>query len=204
MESQNSVRIVELKFTSKRAKLLRYCGLRNEIDRVLTKFFFIIQGIIDKLLINSNASAILVGTSSWREQFAEALRVTVDDDDDDDDGGDEGGSKNGEEKKEGGEQGDEPAKPEKEPKQPTCSDYLIHFISLFWKILFAFVPPTEIWGGWACFVVSIIIIGLLTAVIGDLASHFGCTIGLKDSVTAISFVALGTSLPGKIKLNHFK
>ena len=56
----------------------------------------------------------------------------------------------------------------------------------------------DIWGGWACFVVSIIIIGVLTAVIGDLASHFGCTVGLKDSVTAISFVALGTSLPGKI------
>ena len=55
----------------------------------------------------------------------------------------------------------------------------------------------DIWGGWACFVVSIIIIGILTAVIGDLASHFGCTVGLKDSVTAISFVALGTSLPGK-------
>jgi solute carrier family 8 (sodium/calcium exchanger) len=33
-------------------------------------------------------------------------------------------------------------------------------------------------------------------VIGDLASHFGCTVGLKDGVTAISFVALGTSLPG--------
>lgn len=30
---------------------------------------------------------------------------------------------------------------------------------------------------------------------GDLASHFGCTIGLKDSVTAISLVALGTSIP---------
>jgi solute carrier family 8 (sodium/calcium exchanger) len=42
-------------------------------------------------------------------------------------------------------------------------------------------------------------IGVLTAVIGDLASHFGCTIGLKDSVTAISFVALGTSLPGFFK-----
>ncbi|KAL8621497.1 Sodium/calcium exchanger 1 [Nucella lapillus] len=38
-------------------------------------------------------------------------------------------------------------------------------------------------------------IGALTAVIGDLASSFGCTIGLKDSVTAISFVALGTSVP---------
>jgi len=38
-------------------------------------------------------------------------------------------------------------------------------------------------------------IGLLTAVTGDIASHFGCTIGLADSVVAISFVALGTSLP---------
>lgn len=45
--------------------------------------------------------------------------------------------------------------------------------------------------------VSIIMIGLLTAFIGDLASHFGCTIGLKDSVTAVVFVALGTSVPGE-------
>uniref|UniRef100_F6VU44 Solute carrier family 8 member A3 n=1 Tax=Equus caballus TaxID=9796 RepID=F6VU44_HORSE len=49
--------------------------------------------------------------------------------------------------------------------------------------------------GWACFVVSILIIGMLTAIIGDLASHFGCTIGLKDSVTAVVFVAFGTSVP---------
>ncbi len=55
----------------------------------------------------------------------------------------------------------------------------------------------DYWGGWACFTVSITMIGLLTAVIGDLASSFGCTVGLKDSVTAISFVALGTSLPGE-------
>ncbi len=45
--------------------------------------------------------------------------------------------------------------------------------------------------------VSIIMIGVLTAFIGDLASHFGCTIGLKDSVTAVVFVALGTSVPGE-------
>ena len=56
---------------------------------------------------------------------------------------------------------------------------------------------SDYWGGWASFIVSIGIIGLLTAVIGDLASGFGCTVGLKDSVTAISFVALGTSVPGK-------
>lgn len=51
--------------------------------------------------------------------------------------------------------------------------------------------------------VSIICIGLVTAVIGDVASHFGCTLGIKDSVTAIVFVALGTSIPGKdiVQLN---
>ncbi|MGH0132377.1 UNVERIFIED_CONTAM: hypothetical protein FKN15_048270 [Acipenser sinensis] len=71
----------------------------------------------------------------------------------------------------------------------------MHFLTVFWKVLFACVPPTEYWNGWACFAVSIGIIGILTAIIGDLASHFGCTIGLKDSVTAVVFVALGTSVP---------
>lgn len=73
----------------------------------------------------------------------------------------------------------------------------MHFLTVFWKVLFACVPPTEYCHGWACFVVSILIIGMLTAIIGDLASHFGCTIGLKDSVTAVVFVAFGTSVPGK-------
>lgn len=38
-------------------------------------------------------------------------------------------------------------------------------------------------------------IGLLTAVVGDLATIFGCLVGLKKEVTAITFVAMGTSLP---------
>ena len=53
--------------------------------------------------------------------------------------------------------------------------------------------------GYPTFVVSILGVGLLTAVIGDLASHLGCTISLKDSITAIGFVALGTSVPGTAK-----
>lgn len=74
----------------------------------------------------------------------------------------------------------------------------MHILCIFWKILFALVPPTQYWNGWACFLVSISVIGMLTAVIGDLASHFGCTVGLRDSVTAVVFVALGTSVPGKL------
>ena len=62
-------------------------------------------------------------------------------------------------------------------------------------MLFAFVPPTAIAGGWLTFFVSLLFIALLTAVVGDVAAIFGCLVGLKDSITAISFVALGTSLP---------
>lgn len=63
------------------------------------------------------------------------------------------------------------------------------------KNLFSF--PTDMAGGYLCFVISILSIGVVTAIIGDVASHFGCTLGIKDSVTAIVFVALGTSIPGK-------
>ena len=36
---------------------------------------------------------------------------------------------------------------------------------------------------------------MITALIGDLAAHMGCCMGLQPSITAITFVALGTSLP---------
>nr|XP_006632742.2 PREDICTED: sodium/calcium exchanger 3 isoform X2 [Lepisosteus oculatus] len=125
------------------------------------------KSTVDKLIKKTNL-ALVVGTHSWRDQFMEAITVSAGDEDEEDSG---------------------------EERLPSCFDYVMHFLTVFWKVLFACVPPTEYWNGWACFVVSIIIIGLLTAVIGDLASHFGCTIGLKDSVTAVVFVALGTSVP---------
>ncbi|XP_066553183.1 sodium/calcium exchanger 1 isoform X3 [Amia ocellicauda] len=126
------------------------------------------KSTVDKLIKKTNL-ALLVGTNSWRDQFIEAITVSAGEDDDDDECGEE--------------------------KLPSCFDYVMHFLTVFWKVLFAFVPPTEYWNGWACFIVSICMIGLLTAFIGDLASHFGCTIGLKDAVTAVVFVALGTSVP---------
>ncbi|XP_066534691.1 sodium/calcium exchanger 3 isoform X2 [Hoplias malabaricus] len=124
------------------------------------------KSTVDKLIKKTNL-ALVVGTNSWREQFMEAITVSADEDEDD----------------------------AGEEHLPSCFDYVMHFLTVFWKVLFACVPPTDYWNGWACFTISIVIIGLLTAVIGDLASHFGCTIGLKDSVTAVVFVALGTSVP---------
>ncbi|XP_075692356.1 sodium/calcium exchanger 2 [Rhinoderma darwinii] len=126
------------------------------------------KSTVDKLIKKTNL-ALVIGTHSWREQFMEAITVSAGDEEEEDDG--------------------------REEKLPSCFDYVMHFLTVFWKVLFAFVPPTEYWNGWACFFVCIIIVGLLTAVIGDLASHFGCTVGLKDSVTAVVFVALGTSIP---------
>ncbi|MGH0179960.1 UNVERIFIED_CONTAM: hypothetical protein FKN15_010535, partial [Acipenser sinensis] len=122
---------------------------------------------VDKLIKKTNL-ALVVGSSSWREQFVNAVTVSAGDDDEEESG---------------------------EERLPSCFDYIMHFLTVFWKVLFAFVPPTEYWNGWACFIVSISLIGVLTAVTGDLASHFGCTVGLKDSVTAVVFVALGTSVP---------
>ncbi|XP_069574373.1 sodium/calcium exchanger 2b [Brachyistius frenatus] len=127
------------------------------------------KSTVDKLIKKTNL-ALVIGTHSWREQFVEAVTVSAGDGDDDDEEGREG-------------------------RLPSCYDYFMHFLTVFWKVLFACVPPTEIWNGWACFCVSILVIGLLTAFIGDLASHFGCTVGLRDTVTAVVFVALGTSIP---------
>jgi solute carrier family 8 (sodium/calcium exchanger) len=45
-------------------------------------------------------------------------------------------------------------------------------------------------------------IGVCTAVIGDVAAQLGCFIYLKDSVNAIAFVALGTSVPGINQQNN--
>ena len=62
-------------------------------------------------------------------------------------------------------------------------------------MLFAFVPPPKYLGGWPAFLISLGVIGLMTAIIGDIAGIFGCLIGIPPAITAITFVALGTSMP---------
>merc|ERR1712110_1275322 len=63
------------------------------------------------------------------------------------------------------------------------------------KLIFAFVPPPQYLGGWATFFGALCVIGIITALIGDMANMVGCTMGLDPEITAITFVALGTSLP---------
>lgn len=71
----------------------------------------------------------------------------------------------------------------------------MHFAAIGWKVFFALIPPARIKNGWVAFVVSLMMIGLVTAIVGEAANLFGCVIGLSQNVTAITFVALGTSLP---------
>merc|ERR1712032_1273128 len=100
---------------------------------------------VDRMMAKSSNS-ILAGSSSWLEQFTGAFEVQAEGDDDEE-----------------GEEGEEA-----EEKMPSCGDYIMHFLTLPWKLLFALIPPTGIANGYPTFVVS---------------------------VNAIGFVALGTSVP---------
>merc|ERR1719153_713973 len=126
---------------------------------------------VDKMMQKANNS-MMVGSSSWLDQFTDAFTVQADDDDEEGEEGEEG-----------------------EEKMPSCGDYIMHFLTLPWKLIFAFIPPTAIYSGYPTFVIAIFFIGACTAVIGDIAGHLGCFIYLKDCVNAIAFVALGTSVP---------
>lgn len=138
-----------------------------------------IQNSVQKLFIKNK---LKLHANGWRDQFIKAVSVQGDDDDDDEndnnDNNDDGCGNH-------------------EENENTCSAraYIVHFLVLPWKLVFAFIPPTSIMDGYPTFIVSIMAIGLCTAVIGDVAKHLGCFINLKDSVNAIAFVALGTSVP---------
>jgi len=107
-----------------------------------------------------------IGRADWRGQFRNALLVKGGDDEE--------------------EEEDEPV---------TAQDWVLHIITVPWKLFFALVPPTEYCGGWLCFVSALMMIGLLTLIVGDLAGLVGCVLEVPDEITAITFVALGTSLP---------
>jgi len=76
-----------------------------------------------------------------------------------------------------------------------AGEAVIHFFSIGWKVLFALCPPPHKGNGIPCFIAAICFIGLLTAIVGEVAGAMGCVMGLKPGVTAITFVAIGTSLP---------
>jgi solute carrier family 8 (sodium/calcium exchanger) len=118
-----------------------------------------------------NSQQALLGHQHYLQNFRDAVFKVVDDDDDED--------------------GDEAA----EPSKPGFMDYFTHIVSLPWKVLFAFVPPVDYCGGWLTFFGALVMIAVVTAIVGDMANLVGCTLGIEPEITAITFVALGTSLP---------
>jgi len=111
------------------------------------------------------------GRANWGQQFSDALFSLGDDGDEE-------------------EEGDA-----SESAGPSKFDWFMHIVSVPWKLLFAFVPPCDYCGGWACFSGALVMIAFVTAIVGDMANLVGCTLDILPETAAITFVALGTSLP---------
>merc|ERR1712181_132722 len=127
---------------------------------------------VDKMMQKANNS-MMVGSSSWLDQFTDAFTVQAEDDD--------------EEEGEEGEEGEE--------KMPSCGDYIMHFLTLPWKLIFAFIPPTALLRGYPTFVISIALIGANTAIIGDVtgsnAVNVFLGIGIAWTMAAIYWESQG-------------
>jgi len=122
---------------------------------------------LDRMASQINWNQHSLGYANWKDQFHDAIFLS-------------------------------PPEPEEEGEEPEPlgkMDWAVHIAGIPWKLLFACVPPVDYCQGWACFCCSLIMIALLTAVVGDMANLVGCTLDISPEVTAITFVALGTSLP---------
>jgi len=122
-------------------------------------------------LLGMSHQSVRLGAATWKEQFASAFVI--------------------------GSSDDEPTEGESPPPsgRPSLLSVVQAILTMPWKLLTAMVPPPGIYKGYPCFAGALVLIGILTAIIGDLANLLGCAIGLKPSVVAITLVALGTSLP---------
>ena len=75
-------------------------------------------------------------------------------------------------------------------------EILLHLLSLPWKVIFSFViPPKHLINGWFTVFMSLAVVGVLTALITDLVNVLECTLNLKTSVTAVTILAIGFTLP---------
>jgi len=76
------------------------------------------------------------------------------------------------------------------------SEKAFKILNFPWKLMFNFfVPPPALCGGFPCFICALLAIGFQVMLISDFATQVGCQMYIKNAVTAITFVALGTSLP---------
>eukprot|EP00931_Biecheleriopsis_adriatica_P029277 TRINITY_DN17399_c0_g1_i7.p1 TRINITY_DN17399_c0_g1~~TRINITY_DN17399_c0_g1_i7.p1 ORF type:complete len:759 (-),score=135.31 TRINITY_DN17399_c0_g1_i7:99-2327(-) len=70
-----------------------------------------------------------------------------------------------------------------------------------WKCLYSvLVPPPEFFGGWLCLFAALLQIGVLAALLLDLAQLLGCMTGIRDTIVAMTLLALGTSTRDVVEL----
>jgi len=80
-------------------------------------------------------------------------------------------------------------------QSPSLSDAIMHFLLITWKLFFSIIPPVKAGGGWPAFFIALAMVGGITAIVGDVAELLGCVLSIPPAVTAITLVALGTSVP---------
>ena len=81
-------------------------------------------------------------------------------------------------------------------EMPTKCEAFAHFVTFPFKLLFAvLIPPTHIMNGWLAFLISFAVIGGLVIIIADLSLVLECTLNVKQSVTALTILSIGFSLP---------
>lgn len=91
---------------------------------------------------------------------------------------------------------EEEAEDGEEASQWKPKDYILFVLGLPFNVFFAIVCPPAMWaGGFLLFTVALTWVAVVTALISDLASLFGCCADIPDATTAITIVAMGTSLP---------
>ncbi|KAL2609756.1 hypothetical protein R1flu_028329 [Riccia fluitans] len=81
---------------------------------------------------------------------------------------------------------------------PPLRNLLWHMVTLFWRVLFAFIPPTSLLHGWPAFVTALLCIAGISTVSIQLANLFGCVTGLNSYAISILILASGSSFPDLI------
>merc|ERR1711971_182769 len=97
----------------------------------------------------------------------------------------------------------------------TSADYIMHFLTFPFKVIFALIPPVGLMGGYPCFLISLAFIGVIVIIVGDLPDTFAskaAAVNEKHADNAIGNVTgsnsvnvfLGLGLPWVIAaIYHF-
>ncbi|KAG6551758.1 hypothetical protein Mapa_006849 [Marchantia paleacea] len=81
---------------------------------------------------------------------------------------------------------------------PPFTQLLWHMITFFWRVLFAFIPPTSFGHGWPAFFCALVCIAAISTFTIQLANLFGCVTGINRYAISIIVLASGSSFPDLI------